>query len=316
MDAARHIYESLGFLKTKELKLEQAANYLQQSILKIQSDSIAVEAAKSDLEISEKQLSRTQQLYEDGLKSLTDLETKKQKVQETKSYLIGARNKLLASQNDFINAKIEINSIENQYRDKISKAESDKYTAMSSMYDAEALVTKMQGQYMNYSMRTGFYCIKAPITGYITKALRMGIGETIKTGEALVSIMPSVYDLAVAMFVEPLDIPLLIKGEKVRIMFDGWPTIVFSGWPNASYGTFGGKIISIDNIISDNGKYRVLIAPDSTEQSWPTEIRVGSGARAITLLNNVPIWYELWRNLNGFPPDYYKKEPITKKDKS
>jgi RsmE family RNA methyltransferase len=26
----------------------------------------------------------------------------------------------------------------------------------------------------------------------------------------------------------------------------------------------------------------------------------------ISLLKNVPIWYELWRNINGFPPDYYQ----------
>jgi adhesin transport system membrane fusion protein len=34
-------------------------------------------------------------------------------------------------------------------------------------------------------------------------------------------------------------------------------------------------------------------------------LRVGSGAEGIALLNNVPLWYEVWRQLNGFPPDYY-----------
>ena len=23
------------------------------------------------------------------------------------------------------------------------------------------------------------------------------------------------------------------------------------------------------------------------------------------MLGNVPVWYELWRQLNGFPPEYY-----------
>jgi hypothetical protein len=49
--------------------------------------------------------------------------------------------------------------------------------------------------------------------------------------------MPSEYDIAVETFVNPLDLPLISKGEK-RIWFDGWPTIVFSGWPDMSYGTF------------------------------------------------------------------------------
>jgi hypothetical protein len=41
---------------------------------------------------------------------------------------------------------------------------------------------------------------------------------------------------------------------------------------------------------------------------------VGSGASGIALLNDVPIWYELWRQLNGFPPDYYemKEAPAEK----
>jgi hypothetical protein len=28
------------------------------------------------------------------------------------------------------------------------------------------------------------------------------------------------------------------------------------------------------------------------------------------MLNNVPIWYELWRQLNGFPPDYTGDLPV------
>jgi hypothetical protein len=32
---------------------------------------------------------------------------------------------------------------------------------------------------------------------------------------------------------------------------------------------------------------------------------MGSGVMGIALLGDVPIWYELWRQLNGFPPDMY-----------
>mgnify|MGYP001423425278 FL=1 len=179
------------------------------------------------------------------------------------------------------------------------------------MYDAEAMVTKMQNQYMNYSVRRGLYYITAPQTGYVTKAIRSGIGETIKEGEEVVSIMPEKYDLAVEMYVKPVNLPLVSKGQKVRFMFDGWPSIVFSGWPNLSYGTFGGKVVAIDNFISENGKYRMLVAPDKSDVPWPEALRVGSGANGIALLRDVPIWYELWRNLNGFPPDYYKGNVYT-----
>ncbi|MGB5370098.1 MAG: biotin attachment protein, partial [Flavobacteriaceae bacterium] len=130
--------------------------------------------------------------------------------------------------------------------------------------------------------------------------------ETFKEGDQLVGIMPSDYDLAVETFVEPLDLPLMHLGEQVRIQFDGWPAIVFSGWPNVSYGTYGGKVVAIETFISANGKYRVLLAPDPSDHPWPKDIRVGSGAYTIALLEDVPIWFELWRQLNGFPPNYYQ----------
>jgi hypothetical protein len=104
-------------------------------------------------------------------------------------------------------------------------------------------------------------------------------------------------------------------GAKVRIQFDGWPAIVFSGWPNVSYGTYGGKIVAIENFISDNGKYRVLISPDPEAETWPSDVRVGSGAITMALLEDVPIWFELWRKLNGFPPNYYKPDNLNKLDK-
>ena len=206
-----------------------------------------------------------------------------------------------------LNAEAELADIENKYKNDISKAESEKFTALSSMYEAEGTVTKMQNEYANYAIRSGMYYVRAPQAGYVTKAKRSGIGETVKEGEALVSIMPAQIDLAVAMYVNPMDLPLVRRGQHVQFMFDGWPTIFFSGWPNLSYGTFPGKVVAIDQFISNNGKYRVLVAPKD-ETPWPGELRVGSGAQGIALLKEVPIWYELWRNLNGFPPDYYQEE--------
>ena len=296
-----------ALISTKQLKIEQANNHIIQAILQIESDSIDLMAAESNYMIAQRQLERMEQLYEEGLKSLTALEAKKIKVLETQADKINAENELIGSRNKLINAQVELNSIENQYQDKLFKAESEKYTALSSMYDAEAVVTKMQNQYMNYSVRTGYYYITAPQDGYITKTVRSGIGETIKEGDELVSIMPSRYELAVAMYIKPMDLPLLQIGHTVRFMFDGWPSVVFSGWPNLSYGTFGGRVVAIDNFISDNGLYRVLIAPDPDDVQWPTGLRIGSGANGIALLSDVPIWYEMWRNLNGFPPDFYQE---------
>lgn len=303
--------------RERNLKLKQAENKLLQSKLKVKSDSIDLEAEKINLGIAERQIGAIQKLYNEGLKSLTQLEEKKSMFQESKAKLISQENKYLVSKSDVINAMVEINRIQAEYADKISKAQSDKFTAESSQFDAEAQVTKLESDFTNYEMRNELYYIRAPQDGFINKAIKAGIGETFKEGERLVGIMPANYDLAVEMFVDPIDLPLIHLDEEVRVQFDGWPAIVFSGWPNVSYGTYGAKVVAIENFISENGKFRVLLSPDETDIEWPKAIRVGSGAMTIALLEDVPIWFELWRNLNGFPPNYYQpqSESNSKMDK-
>ena len=292
----------------RKLKLQQANNKLMQSKLKVQSDSIDLEAAKTNIQIANRQYNRTAQLQKEGLKAMTDVEEKHLKLQETEAKLISQMNKLLATKNDVINAEVEINRLKAEYEDKISKASSDMFTAQSSQFDSEAQVTKLKNDYTNYEMRKALYYVRSPQSGFINKAMRAGVGQTFKEGEQLVGIMPSDYEMAVETFVAPIDLPLIRPGEKVRIQFDGWPAIVFSGWPNVSYGTYGGIVVAKETFISDNGKFRVLLAPDPEEHPWPKEIRVGSGAMTLALLDDVPIWFELWRQLNGFPPNYYQPE--------
>lgn len=299
----------------KQLKLQQAQNKIRQSVLKIKSDSMDLEAVKTQIKIATTQFNRSITLNKEGLKPLTDVEEKRLKLQEVEAKIITQENKLLASKNEFLNAKVEINRIGAEYAEKSSKAQSDQFTALSSQYDTEAQVNKLQNQYVNYQIRNGMYYIKAPQDGYVNRAIQSGIGETIKEGTQIVSIMPSKYDIAVETYVTATDLPLIHKGEKVRIWFDGWPTIVFSGWPNMSYGTFGGTIVAIENFISPNGKFRVLIAPDQKEAAWPKQVSIGSGAQTLALLDNVPIWFELWRTLNGFPPNYYQPQAESNKQK-
>ena len=299
----------------KNLKLQQAQNKIKQAVFKIKSDSMDLQAVKTQLKIANTQFNRAVQLNNEGLKPLTDVEEKRLKLQEVDAKIITQENKLLTAKNEFINAKVEIGRISAEYSEKIAKAQSDQFTAKSNQYDTEAQVNKLKNQYANYSIRNGLYYIKAPQSGIVNRAIQSGIGENIKEGAPIVTIMPADYDIAVESFVDPIDLPLISRGEKVRVWFDGWPTIIFSGWPDMSYGTFGGEIVAIENFISENGKFRILIAPDIAEDSWPKKISIGSGAQTIALLNNVPIWFEIWRSLNGFPPNYYKSKLKDKKDK-
>ncbi|AZQ43916.1 HlyD family secretion protein [Nonlabens ponticola] len=299
-----------------QLKLNQAANKLEQAKLKVVSDSIDLEAARTNQTIAERQLERTATLEDEGLKSQVDVEQKRLKLQETQAKLISQRQKLLQSKNEVTNAQIEISRTRQEYAEKIAKTRSDLGSAQSDQLDVAVQVSKLQSDRANYSMRNDLYFITAPQDGFINKAIKSGLGETFKEGEPLVNIMPSNYDLAVETFVEPIDLPLLHKGEHVRVQFDGWPAIVFSGWPNASVGTYGAEIVAVETFTSSNGKYRVLLAPDNIDdESWPEALRPGAGAYTIALLEDVPVWYEIWRQLNGFPPDYYTPESDSKDDK-
>jgi multidrug resistance efflux pump len=291
--------------RERSLKSQIAKNKIEQLLLKITSDSMDLEAVKTQLKIAQTQFKRSQNLNTEGLKPLTDVEEKRLKLQDAEAKIITQQNKFLTTKNELINARLEISRINAEYSDKSSKAESDRFSALSNQFDTEAQVNKLQNQVTNYKMRNEMYYIKAPQNGYVNRALQSGIGETIKEGTPVVSIMPAKYDIAVESFIDPIDLPLIHTGEKVRIWFDGWPTIIFSGWPNSSYGTFGGTIVAVENFISPNGKYRILIAPDKEDYEWPKELSIGAGAQTFALLNNVPIWFEIWRQLNGFPPNFY-----------
>ncbi|MGJ8734642.1 MAG: HlyD family secretion protein [Cellulophaga sp.] len=287
------------------LKLEQAKNKVAQTALKVTSDSIDLEALKINADIANTQYQRTIALQTEGIKAVKDVEEKQSKLQEINAKLTSQQNKLLSTRQDLINSKLAIETLRATYADKIAKAQSSLYTAESSGLDTEAQVSKLETSLANYTKRSSLLYITAPQAGYINKTIKAGIGETFKEGEPLVNIMPANYDLAVEMYVSPIDLPLIHIGEDVRVQFDGWPAIVFSGWPNVSYGTYGAKIVAIENFISANGKYRVLLKPNSNEVAWPEAIRVGSGAKTIALLENVPIWFEIWRQINSFPPNYY-----------
>ena len=227
----------------------------------------------------------------------------------TDTKLATAENQWAASKNELAIYAAEMQLVQNEAANKIAKSQSDFYSTLSDRFDAQATVSKLEIERENYARRQAYYYILAPQDGYIVKAIKPGIGEIIKEGEPLLSIQPSDFAPAVEMFVKPVDLPLISFDSKVRFAFDGWPYFFFSGWPGVSTGTYGGKVSAIDRNISANGKFRVLVAPDPAEQAWPGALLPGGGAKGIVLLNNVPLWYELWRVLNGFPPDFYKQMP-------
>jgi multidrug resistance efflux pump len=291
-----------------QLKLQSLDNKINQQQLKITSDSTDLIAVNNELAVAKRQIDAAKLMLDSGVISLVDFERRKVAFQNAQAKRIATENKYLQNKQELINLRIEKNSTVQEYTDKISKVEGEKFASQSNAATGQADIAKLQNAYANYDIRNKLYFITAPQSGQITKAKKAGIGEFVKEGEMVVEIVPDKIQYAVELFVEPMDLPLVNKGQKVRFIFDGFPAIVFSGWPNTSYGTFGGVVTAVETSVSDNGKFRVLVAEDTdtTEKRWPTQLRMGGGAQGIALLKDVPIYYELWRNINGFPPEYYK----------
>lgn len=289
----------------KELKLEQAKNKLAQSRLYVNTLRADLAQQETQVDIADFQLRRIDTLFNQGLKSLTDRESRVLKAQEARAKLVATQNKLDQAVTDVEQAQLQLVSVGPEYDNKIAKAQSDRQSAITAYYAAEGDVAKLESDVANYSIRRDNNIIVAPQNGIIGTILTPGLGETVKEGESILTILPQGFRPAVEMFVDPFNLSLIQKGQNVRFLFDGWPAVFFSGWPGLSYGTFVGDIVAIDNIIDSKGNYRVLVAPSVDGRDWPDVLRPGSGAEGVVLLNTVPVWYELWRQLNAFPPDYY-----------
>jgi multidrug resistance efflux pump len=273
---------------------------------KVAGEKAALESAKINAKLAQDQYERLDALFKKGLASLTELQNRNSKTQEALAKMVESENKYNSVQNELINSEIELNSVEADYIDKISKAESAINETVGELFESQAEVSKMQVELSNLELRSGFYVIRAPQNGYIAKAMKSGLGELIKEGEDLVSIVPSEARMAAELYVRAMDLPLMEIDVPVRIQFDGWPALVFSGWPNVGVGTFGGIVQAVDRVNSSNGLFRVLVVPDPNDEGWPDLVRAGGGIYGWAMLKNVQVWYELWRQFNGFPPDFIR----------
>jgi multidrug efflux pump subunit AcrA (membrane-fusion protein) len=295
-----------------KFSINKAKNKVQQAKLKVQSDSIDFIAAQTNYKIAKQQFDRQIKLYEMDLKSKVELESRELKFQEAQAKLLSAENKFFNDKNDMVNAFIELNSIEAEYLDKISKSESDLNSTLAYMFDTEGTISKMNNDFANMQIRNSFYYITAPQDGMIVKALRTGIGETIKEGDEVVTIMPENPELAVEMYASAIDVAILNVNDEIRLQFEGWPALVFSGWPGVTFGTFGAKVKTIDKV-STGGKFRILATVDTESGHWPKQIRIGTNAKGWAMLKTVPVWFEIWRRLNSFPPEFRNDMPLEKK---
>ena len=298
------------------LSLEKARNKVLQTRLKVTSDSANYEAEKIQLSTITDQFERSKKLFEQGNLSQNEFQRRGLAFQDRKAKIVDAEAKFLASRQEYLNSLIELNSLKADYMDKIFKAESEKNSYQTYLASSQGDLALTRNKYSNLVIRNNQYYILAPQDGYIIKALRAGLGETVKEGESVVTIQPAEPRKAVELYIRPMDVPLVSKGRQVRLEFDGWPALQFSGWPSVNVGTFGGRVAVIDKTISANGKFRILVSPDENDDPWPEQLQLGSGVFGWVMLDDVPIWFEIWRQFNGFPPSLNQAPDAESKQKT
>lgn len=150
-------------------------------------------------------------------------------------------------------------------------------------------------------------------------------GAYLKPGSAICVVIPDTEERFVEAWIDGMDMPLVSPrepgadpsanpGSRVRLQFEGWPAVQFVGWPSVAVGTFGGEVVSVDATDDGQGRFRIVVAPDPGDEPWPGTryLRQGVRAKAWVLLRTVPLWQEVWRQLNGFPPVVSDAEPKKK----
>ena len=172
--------------------------------------------------------------------------------------------------------------------------------------------------------KTAQQAVVAPRDG-IVLSVSATEGAYLKPGSSICVVIPDTDARFVEAWVDGMDMPLLaprekladgttVPGSSVRLQFEGWPAVQFVGWPSVAVGTFGGEVISVDATDDGAGRFRIVVAADAADEPWPGPrfLRQGVRAKAWVLLRNVPLWQELWRQLNGFPPVVAMTEPGSK----
>ncbi len=153
--------------------------------------------------------------------------------------------------------------------------------------------------------RQSVQVVEAPRDGVILSVNAGDAATYVTAGDILATFVPEAPERVIEIFVDGRDIALVQPGAMARIQFEGWPAVQFSGWPSVAVGTFGGLVQAVDPSAQPNGRFRVLISEDPNEpHPWPDEryVRFGATVRAWIQLETVPVGYELWRQLNNFPP--------------
>ncbi|WAS90551.1 HlyD family secretion protein [Nannocystis punicea] len=260
----------------------------------------AVDAATSANETARLNLVRTQALFDEGLTSTRDLELARLEVATRAADLDSSRASLKASVREIGALDADADAVDTTARANIEEARSALAAAESNLAGAEADLVQLEVRVARQRRMK----IVAPRDGTILKLIGRHGADMVAAGDVIATFVPDMGACAVELWVGGRDGPLISPGRKVRLQFEGWPAVQFVGWPSVAVGTFGGVVEFVDALADESGRYRVVVSPDPDDLPWPDNrwLRQGVRANGWVLLERVRLGFELWRQINGFPP--------------
>ena len=290
-----------AFAEVQRSAIEAATQLIEVSQQKLAAEQQGLVAAKAGEAQAKLNYVRQKQLAEEGLASGLTLELEERKYKEALAKVEQAQSYVRAAQGELSAKQAELEQKRNDAQTKIDYARAAKQEALGEVANTEKDLLDLDVKLARQVQE-----IRAPRAGTILRIVNGGGGEQVKPGDPLIVIVPEYVDRAVELWIDGMDLPLMYPGREVRLQFEGWPAIQFSGWPSWAYGTYGGRVASIDPTDDGKGKFRVLVRPDPDDRPWPGQelLRQGVRANGWVLLNEVTLGYEVWRQLNGFPPAF------------
>ena len=267
---------------------------------RVRSYEEEVKAAEATLVTAEQHFERQSNLHRDGLVSTRDLQVAERDLETARADLKSVTAQLAAAESDLEAAEREIERVQNDAQAKIGEAQAKLAEADQKINSIKQSSLKLETEVSRQESQR----IVAPRSGFINRLYVATDGQVVSVREPLVELVPETENLAAAIWVKGLDQPLIKPGDPVRLQFEGWPAVQFSGWPSVAVGTFGGRVYLVDPRDDGKGNFRVLVEPDSKDEPWPERrfLRQGVKAKGFVLLREVSLGYEIWRQLNGFPP--------------
>ena len=207
------------------LKQSQVENKIKQLQQKITGERAELDATQNDYNLAKDQFERNQKMYREGLISQTQYQQRNVAMQNAFAKKTISENKVNQTLQEIQNTKIELRGVDQEYSEKMNKAEGEKFQSLGMIETGKGDVAKLENQVASYTIRDGMYYILAPQSGQVINAKKAGIGEILKDGEELLTIVPQNTNYAVEMYVRPVDLPLVSPGQDVRFIFDGFPSL-------------------------------------------------------------------------------------------